>query len=815
VRATLLILIAFILLGAVYSVVTPLFEASDELWHYPFIKHLADGQGLPVLDPANPGPWRQEAGQPPLYYAIGALATFWIDTSDMDQVRWRNPHADIGVPQADGNVNMVVHSPREAFPWHDTALAMHIVRLLSVLMGAGTVALTYLIACEVIPGPPSLALAAAALTAFTPMFLFISGVINNDNLANLLSSYALLLLIRFVKDGRLRMNRAEARYWVGRPSSVLCPAALIGLVIGLAALSKLSGAALLALAVLACAAVAWRERSLPAGLVPLVIIGGVAALVAGWWYIRNWTLYGDPTGLNRFLDVVGRRHPPASPAELWGERWGFMAAYWGFFGGVNVLMPTLVYNILNGLGLIGLVGLGIYLVRKLRQDGLDLDRWLPLLLLLAWTALVVIGLVQWAGQTPASQGRLLFPAIAALSTLFAIGLSQIAEALLWIGKRLANRVAPQVAPGARSSGLRSQSPAGSSSAAEGLRSPPHGTPASSQRGLQARATYAPWAVAALLFGLAVAAPFAWIRPAYTPPSPLTPEQQAAIPNRLDADFSGVMRLLGYSMGPTGGGEVQVEPGGRLTVTLYWQALAPMDRDWSVFVHLLDENDVVIAQRDTYPGLGLLATRLLRPGQTWADRYVLELPPSAYAPSQAQLEVGLYDLSTGERLKATDAGGAALGDNVRFGHVGVIARPGTLPNPVAFNFGNQIELVGYRLEPRAARPGEVLRLTLYWRGLRRMDRNYTVFTHVLGEGAHIWGQKDAWPQDGAAPTAAWQPGQLIEDHYDLALSPDTPAAVYDIEIGLYLSETGERLRLIAPDGRPTEDNLRLTRVRVVR
>ena len=34
----------------------------------------------------------------------------------------------------------------------------------------------------------------------------------------------------------------------------------------------------------------------------------------------------------------------------------------------------------------------------------------------------------------------------------------------------------------------------------------------------------------------------------------------------------------------------------------------MDRDWSVFVHVVDENEIVIAQRDTYPGLGLMPTR---------------------------------------------------------------------------------------------------------------------------------------------------------------------------------------------------------------
>src|SRR5574341_426383 len=112
------LLAAFVVTSGTYSLLTPLFEASDELWHYPMVKTLADGNGLPVQDPANPGPWRQEGSQPPLYYALCALVTFWIDSSDIDQVRRLNPHADNGIATADGNVNLITHNVRaESWPW--------------------------------------------------------------------------------------------------------------------------------------------------------------------------------------------------------------------------------------------------------------------------------------------------------------------------------------------------------------------------------------------------------------------------------------------------------------------------------------------------------------------------------------------------------------------------------------------------------------------------------------------------------------------------------------------------------------------------
>jgi len=81
-----LILTTFIALGFVYSLVTPIFEAPDEIYHCSFIKRLADGKGLPVQSPENAGLWKQEGSQPPLYYLIGALATFWIDTSKAEDL---------------------------------------------------------------------------------------------------------------------------------------------------------------------------------------------------------------------------------------------------------------------------------------------------------------------------------------------------------------------------------------------------------------------------------------------------------------------------------------------------------------------------------------------------------------------------------------------------------------------------------------------------------------------------------------------------------------------------------------------------------
>ena len=765
-RAIALILIGFIVLGTVYSVVTPLFEASDELWHYPFVKHLADGGGLPVQDPSIEQPWRQEGSQPPLYYALGALVTFWIDTSDLAEVRWLNPHADIGVETADGNLNMVVHSDRESFPYRGTALAVHIVRFLSVLMGAITVLCTYLIALEVFPRQKTLAAGAAAFNAFVPMFLFISGSVNNDNLTILLCSLTLFILVRLVHSARLSGQMPNDQMGFGIWDLGFGHCSLLGLVIGLGALSKASALGLIPLIALGLALSAWQRRaeSVPRRLAwffgSFAIVLAVSFAVAGWWYLRNWLLYRDPSGLNTFVAIVGPRLHQPTLRQLLGEWEGFVKTFWGLFGGVNVAMEPAAYGVLNALAIFGALGLILLLARWLSKIAASSKKALSLIpyplsltILLTWPTILFLALIRWTTITKASQGRLMFPAISGIAVLLALGWSQ------WM--------------------------------------PRH---------------YQKWLlgiVGGLMFVLAAIAPFRYIVPAYAKPVLLSEAELGGIPRRLDVTFGGKARLLGYEAK-----NEEVRPGESVEVTLYWQSLADIDRDYTVFVHLLDENDLVIAQRDTYPGLGTYPTRLWRVGDAFADRYVLTLPSTVFAPCTGRFEVGLYDFASGERLVATGPDGQPLDDNVRFHQIAVLPREDSpVPNPVDFDFEGRIALVGYDLDRRTARPGETIHLTLYWRALAEMEEDYTIFTHVLGEEDRLWAQMDSQPQGGTAPTSSWQVGQVIEDHYDLAIKPDTPPDVYDIEVGLYLAATGRRLGVLDEGGRLQDNRVLLSKVRV--
>lgn len=120
------------------------------------------------------------------------------------------------------------------------------------------------------------------------------------------------------------------------------------------------------------------------------------------------------------------------------------------------------------------------------------------------------------------------------------------------------------------------------------------------------------------------------------------------------------------------------------------------------------------------------------------------------------------------------------------------------------FGPEIRLLGYKLAEPEPGSGDPLALTLYWQPLTRLDRDYTIFVHVLdpsGETATGW---DNMPCQDACPTAQWPAGRLVEDAHLIPLPPGMPAGEYRVAFGVYYLPTGERLPAYGPDGQEIPD-----------
>ncbi len=71
-RRLLVIGLTFVLLVLMHNAATPVFEAPDEVWHYAYVRWIAEGHGLPALDSDESGA-SQQAAQPLLYYLLAAL----------------------------------------------------------------------------------------------------------------------------------------------------------------------------------------------------------------------------------------------------------------------------------------------------------------------------------------------------------------------------------------------------------------------------------------------------------------------------------------------------------------------------------------------------------------------------------------------------------------------------------------------------------------------------------------------------------------------------------------------------------------------
>ena len=86
------------------------------------------------------------------------------------------------------------------------------------------------------------------------------------------------------------------------------------------------------------------------------------------------------------------------------------------------------------------------------------------------------------------------------------------------------------------------------------------------------------------------------------------------------------------------------PGAPTTLQLVWQSLAPIDQDYSVFIHVLDDHGQLVAQADAEPRGGTYATSMWQPGEYITDDYHFDLAPGRYT-----LALGLYLPETGYRL----------------------------------------------------------------------------------------------------------------------------------------------------------------------
>jgi 4-amino-4-deoxy-L-arabinose transferase-like glycosyltransferase len=716
----------YVCLSLAYSLANPPFEANDEVAHYLYIRHLIRQRRLPIQ--RIPAGKDYQNHHPPLYYLVGMLASFWVDDSDLASITERK-NAFWGYdPWTVGrdNKNQFLYAPFQRFPGSGSVYRLRLVRLVSTLLGLGTVLATYRAAREVFPDEGHVALGALAFVAFHPMFLYLSGSINNDNLMVFWGACSTWGLMRLLRRGFS---------W----SRILT----LGAVLGLALITKISAVFLFPAVAVGLSLAAWRWRAWRQLWQAGLVIGYAILLLSGWWFLRNWLVYGEATGMGILASSIDLSYP--SRPSLWQ---GFQAvvrfqkSFWACFGWNTIPVPYVIYWALDGITLVAIGGVCLLAYRSWRRGNRVRLAQVGVLVLL-----VVLFISAWAYYLTVSRtagyGRYAFPALAAMGLVLFAGLAQY--------------VSPRWRP------------------------------------------LLACAVHSAMFSFSLYCLVGILIPAYARPRLMKPSDIEAISHRLNVDYGGKIRLLGSDVQPA-----VTKPGDKVVVTLYWQALQAMDEDYIIYVHLFGQKGQKIGQRDTHPGLGRFPTSLWRPGDVFADPIEVPIYPDSAMPVVATVEAGLYSRKPQKRLLAFDDQGRSLEQTI-IGRVKIPPAEGelaVLPRPVDYTFEDGIALAGYEIEyPPVGEWG----ITLYWQAKGHPSRDYTIFVHLVDEKGNIVAQGDGQPLGGDYPTGVWVPGELVVDRHHMVLGAAVarPMAGHrerlHWRVGLYCLASMERLPAYGPDG----------------
>ena len=365
------------------------------------------------------------------------------------------------------------------------------------------------------------------------------------------------------------------------------------------------------------------------------------------------------------------------------------------------------------------------------------------IILAAWLLVIVAAFIRWIQLLDAALGRLLFPAISAVAILIAVGWQT------WLRR---------------------------------------------------------WAVAPVLSLLAlsiVALPL-WLMPAYARPALLSASELAQQPGQpIAVRYGDVARLVRVEVP----GAPWPQPGDEPALRLCWQPLQQDDRPLMVLVQIVGAQNRVVATRRTLPGLGAYPMSVWQPNGLFCDVVRLPLPADTPAPGLYQVEVGVIDAHTQERLPAFAADGSALTTNF----VGPIkiTTPAFVTPPIeqalSYRLGDQFELIGYHVDRTTVSPGEAIGLRLYWRALRQPDADYTVFAQIRAADNQIVAQKDGPPQGGGYPTSFWEAGEVVIDDRVIEIPAHAPIGKFPIKVGLYRPADGARLIV---DGDPAVNEITL-------
>jgi hypothetical protein len=136
-----------------------------------------------------------------------------------------------------------------------------------------------------------------------------------------------------------------------------------------------------------------------------------------------------------------------------------------------------------------------------------------------------------------------------------------------------------------------------------------------------------------------------------------PAPQPVASHPQPASWGDGVELKGYDLPSS-----RVAAGQKLGVTFYWSARSRPTADYTVFVHLVDQNRRVVAQADAPPQAGRYPTSVWDGGDTIVDPHELSVDQNVASGTYA-LEIGWYQPDSGQRLPLLDGSGHPIGESL--------------------------------------------------------------------------------------------------------------------------------------------------------
>jgi len=274
-----------------------------------------------------------------------------------------------------------------------------------------------------------------------------------------------------------------------------------------------------------------------------------------------------------------------------------------------------------------------------------------------------------------------------------------------------------------------------------------------------------------------------------------------VSRRLAAQFGDGIALRGFDVSPRA-----LRPSQSFDLTLYWQALRPIETNYWLLIQVLDPTGQPLAHSTTLPYMGRYATVLWKPGDLFADHYRLSIVPDAQAGA-AELVVLFDSQQPSDEAQWTQAG-QPIGDRLSLATLKIeptlrrVYRP---MYPLSVRFGDEARLTGFDWPASSIRVGQTMTLTLYWQATRPTHNDYHVFVHLICADSKLMAQDDSVPGRGWFPSAIWAAGDVMRDEHQLELPPDTPAGACTLSAGLYNFDTGDRLPATDASGQRLVDD----------